>query len=150
MQGSSYQVLPVNQIPQHHNQRSKQMNIDTITINGEEWVRKSSIPPAQTMAANVDGLKYCIVRTHSAGVFAGYVKERKGTEATVLNARRIWYWNGAASLSELAMHGVSRPQNCKFPCEVTEVILTEVIEVIPATEKARESINGVKVWTAQN
>ena len=67
----------------------------------------------------------------------------------MLKARRLWYWEGAASLSEVAMHGVFAPDKCKFPCEVDSVELTEVIEVIPATVKARESIERVSVWTMQ-
>ena len=121
--------------------------METMTINGDVWVKKSSIPEVEERKMSVTkGLKYCIVRTYSAGVFAGYVKNRKGKEATLLNARRLWYWDGAASLSELAMHGVARPGNCKFPCAVEEVQLTEVIEVIPATVKAQKSIDGVKEW----
>lgn len=122
--------------------------METMTINGEEWVKKSTIPQQEEreLSVNLEGLRYCIVRTYSAGVFAGYVKERKGKEAVLLKARRLWYWDGAASLSELAMHGVALPQYCKFPCPVEEVELTEVIEVIPATVKARKSIEGVKEW----
>lgn len=123
--------------------------MDTMIINGEEWVKKSTIPEANEMSVDLDGLPYCIVRSYSAGVFAGYVKTRNGKKAVVLKARRLWFWDGAASLSELAMHGVSKPENCKFPCEVDSVELTEVIEVIPATVKARESIEGVPVWTMQ-
>ena len=122
--------------------------METMTINGVEWVKKSTIPQGEEreMSVNLDGLKYCVVRSYLAGVFAGYVKERNGKEATLLKARRLWYWDGAASLSELAMHGVALPQNCKFTCAVEEVELTEVIEAIPATVKARESIEGVKEW----
>ena len=90
--------------------------------------------------------KYCMVRTYSAGVFAGTIEERNGKEVRLLNARRIWYWDGAASLSQLAMEGTSKPENCKFPVEVSEVLLTEVIEIIPITEKAKKSIEEVKVW----
>jgi hypothetical protein len=90
--------------------------------------------------------KYCIVRTYSAGVFAGVVKSRDGKEAVLENARRIWYWSGAASLSQLAVDGTSNPNGCKFPAEVEEVLLTEVIEIIPCTEKAKVSIKGVKKW----
>jgi len=93
--------------------------------------------------------KYCMVRTYSAGVFAGVLKQRKDKEVLLKNARRIWYWKGAASLSELAMHGTAAPSECKFPCSVTEVLLTEVIEIIPCTKKAQASIEGVPVWTAQ-
>ncbi len=92
--------------------------------------------------------KTCIVRTYSAGVFLGEITAREGKEATLSNARRIWWWDGAATLSQLAMEGTSKPEGCKFPMEVTEVFLTEVIEIIPATEKAIASIKSVPVWTA--
>ena len=90
--------------------------------------------------------KKCIVRTYSAGVFFGTLSERAGKEAILKDARRLWYWDGAASLSQLAVDGPSKPQNCKFPVSVSEILLTEVIEIIPTTEKAAESIEGVQIW----
>lgn len=92
--------------------------------------------------------KYVICRTYSAGVFAGYIEDRNGKEVTLSKARRLWYWSGAASLSQLAMEGVKNPINCKFPCEVDMVILTEVIEVLNATDVAKKSIDSVPVWRA--
>ena len=90
--------------------------------------------------------KICVVRTYSAGVFFGLLAERDGKEAIVKNARRLWYWDGAASLSQLANEGVKKPKSCKFPAPVSEVLLTEVIEIIPATEAAIESIAAVPEW----
>lgn len=90
--------------------------------------------------------KYCIVRTYSAGVHAGTLKSREEKECVLTNARRIWYWDGAASLSQLAVDGTSEPGNCKFPVAVNEIVLTEVIEIIPCTDKARASIEGVEIW----
>ena len=90
--------------------------------------------------------KYCIVRTHSAGVFAGTLKSREGKEVVLTDARRIWYWDGAASLSQLAMSGTSNPESCKFPEPVTEVCLTEAIEIIPCSQQAIDSIKGVPIW----
>ena len=90
--------------------------------------------------------KYVIVRTYSAGVFAGYLLKREGKEVELKKARRLWYWAGAASLSQLAQEGVSKPEECKFPCEVENVTLLEAIEILDVTEKARESIASVKVW----
>jgi hypothetical protein len=90
--------------------------------------------------------RYCMVRTYSAGVFAGTVVRREGNEVLLSNARRIWYWRGASSLSQLATDGTSDPKNCKFPCAVEQVVLTEVIEIIPITEKARKSIEEVQIW----
>ena len=92
--------------------------------------------------------KTCVVRTYSAGVFIGLVKSRDGKEVVLENARRLWYWDGAASLSQLANEGVSKPKNCKFPAPVAEILLTEAIEIIPATEAAVESIAAVKAWSA--
>ena len=90
--------------------------------------------------------RYCIVRTYSAGVFAGTLAARNGRESLVTGARRLWYWSGAASLSQLANEGVKRPDNCKFPDEVASLMRLETIEIIPCTEAARESIAAVKPW----
>lgn len=92
--------------------------------------------------------KYVIVRTYSAGVFAGILAQRDGKEALVKNARRIWYWEGAASLSQLAQQGTSKPDECKFPCEVPSVLLTEVIEILEVSQEAEESIKNVNEWKA--
>lgn len=90
--------------------------------------------------------KDVLVRTYSAGVFVGTLKSRDGKEAVMTDARRIWYWSGAASLSQLATEGTKDPNGCKFPCAVSEVLLTEVIEVIPLTTEARRSIGAVPIW----
>ena len=90
--------------------------------------------------------KYVIVRTYSAGVFAGELESRNGREVVLLNARRLWYWSGAASLSQLAMEGVKKPHECKFPCEVNKVELLEVIEILDTTIEAEKSIKEVTVW----
>ena len=112
------------------------MSENRINVNGIEYER---VQP-------VDELPYVIARTHSAGVFAGYLKKRNGKEGTLLNARRIWYWEGAASLSQLAMEGTSKPSGCKFPVAVDQVVLTEIIEILNVTEAGKKSIEEVPVW----
>ena len=92
-------------------------------------------------------MEYKIIRTYSAGVFAGYIESRKGQEAVIREVRRLWYWDGANSLSELAVHGTTKPQNCKFPVVVDKIIVTNVIEILDVTEKAKKSIEDVKVWS---
>lgn len=87
-----------------------------------------------------------IVRTYSAGVFFGEIVSRKGQEVVMKNARRIWYWSGAASLSQLAMEGTKDPANCKFPCFVDRVELLQVIEILDVTPQAEKSIREVPVW----
>lgn len=91
-------------------------------------------------------LPYVIVRTYSAGVFAGELVSRKGHEVVMQNARRLWYWQGAASLSQLAVDGTSKPEGCKFPCEVPRVELLNAIEILDVTPKAQKSIQAVPVW----
>ena len=90
---------------------------------------------------------YIICRTYSAGVFAGTLVSRKGQEVELKNARRLWYWDGAASLSQLAMEGVKKPKNCKFPCEVSSVVLLNSIELLPVTKQAKASIAQVAIWS---
>lgn len=92
--------------------------------------------------------KYVIVRTYSAGCFAGEIVGKEGKEVTLENARRLWYWAGAASLSELAVKGTSRPADCKFPIAVSSVILTEAIEILVVSDVARKSIESVPEWKA--
>lgn len=96
----------------------------------------------------MDERKYVIVRTYSAGVFAGELVSRTGKEVELANARRLWFWEGAATLSQLAMTGTSKPKKCKFPPEVAAVTLTEAIEILDVTPEARASIAAVEPWTA--
>ena len=108
-----------------------------LEINGEIYVKKHS-----------DDSRYVIVRTYSAGVFAGYLESRKGSEVVMVDARRLWRWAGAATLSELAMKGTSNPDECKFPCTVDRVELLDAIEIIDVTTQAQKSIEDVAVWSA--
>jgi len=91
---------------------------------------------------------YVIVRTNIAGVFAGYFESKVLQEVTLTNARRIWYWSGAASLSQLAQEGTNNPAECKFPCAVDRVMLLEAIEILAVTPVAKKSIEGVPIWSA--
>jgi hypothetical protein len=91
---------------------------------------------------------YVIVRTYSAGAFAGTLVRREGKEVELSGARRLWYWKGANSLSDIALYGVKAPKECKFPAAVSTIVLTEAIEIIPATDEAKASIEGVPEWKA--
>ena len=93
-----------------------------------------------------EGMEYKIVRTYSAGVFAGYIESINGKEVVLRNVRRIWYWKGACSLSELAVNGTCKPDECKFAIAVDKILVTEAIEILDVTEEAKKSIEGVKAW----
>jgi len=123
------------------------MNIsaEKVVINGVNYVQEGT---QSEPAESLNGLEYKIVRTYSAGVFAGYLKSRNGKEVVILKARRLWAWYGAASLSQLAEEGTSKPNECKFPCEVSKIELTEAIEILSVTAKGQKSIASVPVWQA--
>lgn len=119
----------------------------TIKIDDIEYIRADSVESYEK-AQDLEGMEYKIVRTRSAGVFAGYIEDEDGQEVIMVNARRLWYWSGAASLSQLAEDGVSKPIECKFPKEVRRIKLLEAIEILDCTEKARKSIKSVSEWSA--
>ena len=94
-------------------------------------------------------LRYVIIRAKEAGCFFGVLDSRPSeTSAVITQARRLWYWSGAASLSQMAMEGVSNPSACKFPPVVDRQEIIGVIEVLDCTERAIASIQGVAPWRA--
>lgn len=90
--------------------------------------------------------QFCIVRCDRAGVFFARVESLDGQTAQLRDARRLWYWEGAASLSQLAEEGTKRPAGCRFTVTVPQMTVMQVIEIIPCTAQAVESIQGVPVW----
>ena len=120
----------------------------TIEVSDETYEKIKGQLGESKPAKKYKGMEYVILRTYSAGVFAGYLKERDGKEGILVESRRLWYWVGASTLSQLANDGVSKPNECKFPAPIQgEHTLTEIIEVIPCTEEAKESINNVSIWS---
>jgi len=116
--------------------------VNEVSINGQVYVLKGE---QEQMSESVDGMEYKIVRTYSAGVFAGYIRSRKGQEVEMVKARRLWQWYGAMSLSELAVEGTTQPNDCRFAVEA-DVTLINAIEILSVTAKAKKSIQGVKKW----
>lgn len=87
-----------------------------------------------------------IVRADRAGVFFGEIESRTGSEVTMRNVRRIWWWAGANSLSQLAVDGTQGPKECKFTVTVESMTILGVIEIIPCTDRATKSISEVPEW----
>jgi hypothetical protein len=73
-------------------------------------------------------------------------RSKDGTQAKLKDSRRLWYWSGAASLSQLAVEGTKKPLECKFPVAMPEQEVTGVLEIIPVTAAAKASIDSVPVW----
>ena len=90
--------------------------------------------------------KWYIIRCDRAGVFFAHIAERRSDEADLTDCRRLWYWDGAASLSQMAVEGVKAPERCQFTVTVPSMTVLGVIEVIPCSSAAVESIRGVPEW----
>lgn len=112
-----------------------------IEINGIKYIRKDDL------AKNEQGLDYVVVRGDRSGVFAGYLFIRENREVTLQQCRRLWYWDGAASISDIARKGLSKPENCKFAAPIKSILILDAIEVLYCTEDAKKSIEGVAIWT---
>lgn len=91
--------------------------------------------------------KYVVVRAKEAGCFAGFLESKQGQNVVLKKARRLWYWAGASTLSELATNGMTKPNNCKFPVPVEGIEIDGVVEVIDTTPQAQKCIEDVPVWT---
>lgn len=114
----------------------------TIMIDEVEYVRKDSM---SQKAESMDGMDYCVIRTYSAGVHIGYVKSHTGQQVELVNSRRLWSWDKAASLSQVAMEGCNTK---KFAMKLPVITLTDVIEIIPCSQKAKDLLEAMPEWKA--
>lgn len=123
----------------------KNVKAEELVIEGVTYVPKDSV---QNLAQPLDGMKYCVVRTYSAGVHIGYVKEfgdKHPQHAILLNSRRLHYWDNACSLSQVAIDGVDVVKS-RIAIELPEIQLTDVIEVIPCSEKSAQLFKTAEAW----
>ncbi len=90
--------------------------------------------------------KKVIVRADRAGVFFGTLTEKEGSEVTLTNARKLFYWNGAAAVEQIAVDGVNKQNDCKFTVVVEEITILNVSQIILCTEVAITNIENVKEW----
>ena len=98
--------------------------------------------------------KYYIVRGDRSGVFFGNIAEKQPArdgkaEVLMKNVRRLWYWDGASSISQLAKEGTVAPQSCKFTVTVDEILILDAIEIDLCTENAVNNIKAVSEWKEQ-
>ena len=114
----------------------------TITIDDVQYVRADSVKTIQEPDS-----QYHIIRGDRSGVFMGIIESQQGSYVKIRNCRRLWYWDGAASLSQLSTDGVSKPSSCKFPAAISMIQILDAIEIIPCTSKAVNSINTVEDWS---
>jgi hypothetical protein len=112
-----------------------------ITIDGTEYIKKQEFPTKE-------GKRYCIIRGKNSGVHAGYLKKFDIQFPTVVEleiTRRLWKWFGR-TLSGLALEGTNDETKCKFGPEISEIVITDVCEIIRCTEDSIKSLRSVRDW----
>lgn len=119
------------------------VNLDDLTIGQARELARlfGAAEPAAASAPHQFVGKYVICRCESAGVHAGVLVSQSGDQAVLKNSRRLWSWtaNGGVALSGLSQHGL---KTGKIDTMLPELALTGVIETIPCSDAASESING--------
>jgi len=114
---------------------------ETIMIDDVKYIREDSIQ--QIRPADSD---YVLIRGNRSGVFFGNLITKDGQEVLIGNVIRIYFWDGANTLSELSAHGTCKPDECKFLAPIDRITVLDAIEIIPCTQKAVDSIKGVTSW----
>ena len=91
-----------------------------------------------------------VIRAVNAGLFYGTLVALTSVDGTMVaemeDVRRIWYWCGAATLSQLAEEGVKVPASCKFSMKVQHQLVIDVIEVLDLTAEGKKSLDSVPDW----
>lgn len=91
--------------------------------------------------------KYVIVRTVYAGVHAGVLKSISADGIVEMtDSRRVHYWNGAASLSQMGIDGIGDKETSRVAMALEYVMIREWIEIIPCTKEAEADLRNFPVW----
>ena len=121
-------------------------NENEINVNGVTYIKKGS---AVKMAAKKNK-PIVLIRSYAAGVHFGYLEKEEftasGKVVVLSDTRRIHYWDGAASLSQLALEGVKAPENCRITVSLPSNEIVNVIETIPMTDEAAKNLTEIEPW----
>lgn len=126
------------------------MKLDDLTLG--EAKKLASIFSTDRVSSSLDNYavgEKVIIRTYAAGVWFGEIEQKSRDEVILKNARRLWRWHAAesVSLSAVAVYGINQDKSQIAPA-VSQVWL-QAIEIIPTTDKATKSIEGAKDAKAQ-
>lgn len=124
-------------------------DLNEVEINGTIYVRKDSV--SDRVSQDTDGKLYVICRCRDAGVHSGYLESQDDLHVNLVNSRRIWYWNGAASLSELAVYGLNPDKTgSKIGAKLDRIQLrqTDVCEIIQCCVAGKKCLEEHAEWRA--
>ena len=87
-----------------------------------------------------------IARIDRAGVFMGTLAHIDSDIVRLTNVRRIYYWHGALSATDMASNGIKGGKVTK-PCEVVEFNRSALVEINKCSDKAAECITAIMPWS---
>lgn len=122
--------------------------MEKLELNGITYVREDLC--CNKNHVDTEGLKAVLIRSYASGVHFGFFKEEKdllsGKQVTLVNSRRVHYWEGACSISQLALEGTKKPDDCRISVTLPEITITQVIEVIPLSVASYNNLNSINEW----
>ena len=89
--------------------------------------------------------KKIIARIDRAGVFHGTLDYIDNEIIRIKDARRIYYWNGALSVTDIAAKGITGGK-VTIPVTTVEFMSGKIIELNECSEEASKSIEAIKPW----
>lgn len=90
--------------------------------------------------------KKVLVRGIQSGVYFGELVSQNKQEVEMKNVRNLWRWSGANTLLDLAENGAGKVDDCRFSNKVYSIVLTDICELVPCSDKAIKNIESVPEW----
>lgn len=92
--------------------------------------------------------KKIIARIERAGVFHGILDYKDAEITRMKDVRRIYYWKGALSVTDMAVNGILNDSQVTIPASVVEFETPQVVELIECSNISSEIIENIKPWKA--
>ena len=89
--------------------------------------------------------KKVIARIERAGVFHGTLDYFDSEILRLKDARRIYYWEGALSVTDMAANGLTGGK-ISAPVTKVEFLADKVVELNECSNKSSKTIETIKVW----
>lgn len=89
--------------------------------------------------------KKVIARIDRAGVFHGTLDYIDNEIIRLKDARRIYYWNGALSVTDIAAKGITGGK-VTIPVTTVEFISNKIVELNECSDEANKSIEAIMSW----
>ena len=124
------------------------MNIEDLTLGQIREIQGlfggASAPAAHPLLSEV-----VLVRDNGAGVHVGTLAEIDTASGRIVltGARKVWYWEGAASVHGIAARGLCHAESKVAPT-VARVESFDAVEVVAMTSEAVESVMSCPEWLA--